>query len=201
METMKRPGMTSCGLDCASWAGIPGTYINIRSNRRRLKPRSRQLLFFLHNSKPTETKVSRKVEHAALGVTWLKDSGPETSYFLAEASSATGVSTLATLRFHSSAPFRRRPPRSLQHASAVSAKQCSCARHCPSNVSLTCSANRNQQASFAGREPRTVILVRWLDTLCSSLQYAKVGVPARLWFCWGLGRRNVTTRQRCRVYM
>lgn len=52
--------------------------------------------------------------------------------------------------------FRWRPPRSLQHASAVSVKQCSRAGHCSSNVSLTCSANRNQQASSQRRS-----LVRW----------------------------------------
>lgn len=66
------------------------------------------IIVFLHNSPSLdktyrETKVSRRVEHRVPGVTWLKDSGPETSYFLAEASPATGVSTLATLRFHSSA--------------------------------------------------------------------------------------------------
>lgn len=105
---MKRWGMISCGPERAARVEEPWDWCLHALKSMPAEAALTSIIVSLLNSTSLDktsrgTDVSRRVEHTVPGVTWLKDSGPETSYFLAEASPATGVSTLATLRFHSSA--------------------------------------------------------------------------------------------------
>lgn len=152
---MKRWGMISCGLERATWAGDLGTCVYMCWNQWRLKLRSRQwswlLIFFsqllivglnFQRDQSLPSGPTRSSRGDVIEGFWSRNQlfpGWSLPCHWSQHFGNAAVSLVG--------PFRRRPPRSLQHASAVSAEQCSRARHCSSNVSLTCSANRNQRAS------------------------------------------------------
>lgn len=158
---MKRCGMISCGLKRAAWAGDLGTCVYMRWNQWRLKLRSRHwwllLILFWVTTPHCWTKLPERDQSLPSGPT-RSSRGDVIEGFWSRNQLFPGWSLPChwSQHFGNAAvslvgPFRRRPPRSLQHASAVSAEQCSRARHCSSNVSLTCSANRSQQASSRRR--------------------------------------------------